>query len=151
MQPNQEITPNPVNPPPAPAPTQKIGSMGKVKDEAKLIVEKISEFMKSLDPKQKRMFAILEVVIIILVVLLVLSAFVSVVRPRKNNEPQATLPPSVIPTPIPDNLPPSKYATDSAVLEIEDSVKNLDRDLDNFQFKDPDLKLPEIFFDGLTK
>jgi hypothetical protein len=133
--------PTPVSPPPAVPVTNT-----KPKLEAKLVIEKIAEFFKTMDPKQKKIFAILEVIIIILVVLLIISAAVSVTRKKEPTVIEPT-PEPVIPTPVPQNLPPSKYATDSAVLQIEQGSKQLEFDLNNFVYRDTDLRLPDIYFD----
>ena len=94
---------------------------------------------------------ILRIVIIVLAALFLLMVVFSAVMKYKSN-----LPVEVQPSPIVYSEPPSdeeivtnpsRYATDSGVLEIEENLRNLDKELDNLKVNEINLLPPRLDFD----
>lgn len=93
-------------------------------------------------PKRELILAVGGVVIIVTTAILLLLFLTS----QKAGE---KILPAVVPSPTPAiieaNLHPSSpYATDAAVLKIEEDLKNLDRDLQNTDLKEAGLNPPVL-------
>jgi cytoskeletal protein RodZ len=95
-------------------------------------------------PKLKKGKLILIVVLIILAVALLISGLIilSNQQPATTNNNQQ---PSPTPTPTPEYVTnPSPYATDSAILEIEENIKSLEKHLQETDLKETGLTPPII-------
>lgn len=99
----------------------------------------------------ERLRKILRIMGIVFAVLLVLMIILSIVLKLKSKVPV-----EVKPTPAAsfELLPsgevitnPSRYATDSGVLKIEEDLRNLEKELDNLQVNETNLLPPRLDFD----
>lgn len=99
----------------------------------------------------ERLRKILRIVGIVFAVLLVLVIILSTVLKLKGKVPV-----EVKPTPVASFGPlpsgevttnPSRYATDSGVLKIEEDLRNLEKELDNLQVNETNLLPPRLDFD----
>ncbi|QQG47377.1 MAG: hypothetical protein HY044_04610 [Candidatus Woesebacteria bacterium] len=104
--------------------------------------------MGRLDSKQKKLVKLFGILIGIILALLVVSVIVRALRGVKKPALKATPTPTPQATFAPVESIPSKYATDSAVLQIQSDVNNLDNDLNNNNFRDSNLRAPSVRFDS---
>lgn len=79
----------------------------------------------------------------VLLILVLLAVFLNF--PLSRSEP---IMPSPTPTPFPTFIPeisnPSFYATDSAVLKIEEELKKIEQELETTDLKEANLNLPVL-------
>ncbi len=97
---------------------------------------------------QKKIFIILGGLLAIILILLVVSVVVKGIRSRQvAATPTPT--PTVEPLPTPGNVitSPSRYATDSGVIEIDQNIRSLDQDMNAANFRSMELNPPSIYFD----
>ncbi len=110
-------------------------------------IDKAKNMYDLMDPKRKKYIKIAGILMGVILVLLILSSVAAALRGMKKMTALATPTPSPSATLIPVNTTPSKYATDAGVLKINNDVSNLDQDLNNTNFRDPDLRVPDVRFD----
>lgn len=65
---------------------------------------------------------------------------------RINQNPSSTKTPVSTPTPIATSLPKSLYATDSAILQIKNDLKDLEKNLNTMKFQESQLLPPALDF-----
>ena len=122
-----------------------------VKQSLQAIMQKIKEypFVANMNPQIKKM---IKVLLIGLAVFFILLVFIGIIFSFLKNRPRKVSP---TPTPTLTNVEisleeevrnHSRYATDSAVLAIEEEVKKLDKDLMNVDLKESGLWPPDISF-----
>lgn len=138
----EDQTPKPVQPQPlapaastptVPSPTQEVHTMETKKTP--------KEMLSSLLPKSS--FPIKKVIIIavvILIVLILLLVGVSILSRLMKPAPVAIPSPTPEATFIPATPTPSRYATDSAVLDIEKNIETLDKELSEVDLDEVNLK-----------
>jgi len=99
----------------------------------------------------ERLRKILRIVGIVFAVLLLLIIILSTVLKLKNKVPVEIKPTPVASfEPLPSGeviINPSRYATDSGVLKIEEDLRNLEKELDNLQVNETNLLPPRLDFD----
>jgi hypothetical protein len=91
----------------------------------------------------------------LMVIFVVIGAlyFINLFYPRavqilRNNNPLATPTPEPTPTATPiSNFPPSKYASDPEVLQIDSEIERLEQGLNSIQFTDDTLHPPLLDWD----
>ncbi|HEX6976782.1 MAG TPA: hypothetical protein VF185_00280 [Patescibacteria group bacterium] len=154
-QPNQN-TNNPVMPSnpqgptlnsmPQPNPQEKIKSLvDKVKSSQAM--SNFSNKFSAFTPSQKRLLKVGGGVFAFAIVLLLLASIIKSIKPQAPKAtptptPQASTP---LPTPVGIGIP-SRYATDSAVLKIDEDVKSLQTKLEATDLEESNLRPPDINF-----
>jgi len=106
------------------------------------------KFMNSVPLIARRLLIIFGMFYLFITVLfLVLAILMAIFRSGGNgNDPTVSPPPKV--TPIPkENRNPSVYASDSAVLELQNDVQRHDENLKNTEITEPILNVPALNFD----
>lgn len=140
----------PASPTGGPAPTPTKPTVGSV---AKLYVERAREFVVlaksrlNADPKMKRLLMLAGGAFGVIFLLFVVAAIAQSVIRRGVISPTPTPTPEVTLSPEPTVLNPSRYATDSAILSLEESVKGINRDADSLDIREYNLRPPDLDFD----
>lgn len=126
---------------PTPAPVVPSQTPAMVPPPSPVVVKKTPKEMIMLfvdGLKQKKKLLIIPIVIVVLLIVLMVGA--NLLSRMRNN--QAV----IVPTPTPEATqppvtpPPTRYATDSAVLEIEKNVNGLDTELSQVDIDEVNLK-----------
>lgn len=91
--------------------------------------------------KQKSVFLTTGIVAVCLIVLALLLN--TLLKPKVKSEPTPTPTPTPIPTLVPI-IAPSFYATDSAILSLEEEIKKTEIDLLNTDLKESSLNPPAL-------
>lgn len=112
------------------------------------VTSKLGLMLGTSDPKRKKYFKIALSLLVVIILLYFISILANIIRNRRPSKPAPT------PTPVASNTPaptsaPSRYASDSGVLKIDQDVRDLDKDLNNINFHDQDLRMPDVYFDKL--
>lgn len=85
------------------------------------------------------------ILIFLLLLLVLIGGLLLVLEVKKNNPQTTSAPPNEIPTPTATQaLLQSRWATDSAVLEIEVAVKNLASEVSSVDLKEGKLLPPSL-------
>lgn len=85
---------------------------------------------------------------VLFIIMIVLLAIAKNAQRNKVPAPTPSPTPFALGTPMPELITnPSRYATDSGVLKIEQDLKNLDNDLNTTDLKEPQLQLPRVSYD----
>lgn len=154
---NQPVRPaNPqgptLNPAPKINPQEKIKSaVSNIKSSPALV--SVSNKFSAFTPSQKRLLKVGGGVFAFAIVLLILAGIIKSFKPQA---PKATPTPtaqSSTPLPTPQGIgSPSRYATDSAVLKIDEDIKNLQTKLEGTDLEESNLRPPDInFFVSFTQ
>jgi len=110
-------------------------------------ISKIQAYYFSLSPKLKKLLIIAGGMLGLLLAMLIIALVVKSIsnRPVK----RVVLPtPAVTALPTPVELTnPSKYATDSAVLKLEENLKDNENKLNNLDIKESNLYPPQLDFE----
>ncbi len=127
--------------PPAPVQPKLQQALEKIKSQ-------ISLRFSAFTPSQKRLLKIGGGVFAFAIVFLILAGIVKSMRPAPTPPPAGGPTPAVsTPLPTPAGIGnPSRYATDSAVLKIDDDVKNLQAKLEGTNLDESNLRPPDINF-----
>jgi hypothetical protein len=119
----------------------------KIKDKAVFYWTKVKAFYTAIPPRIKKMLYIAGGMFAFLFVLLIVGVIVKSVASR----PVAKV---VLPTPVITALPtpealinPTRYATDSAVLKLEQNLKDNENMLNSLDIKESNLYPPQLDFD----
>ena len=158
-----EITPettndqNPIEPSPPVAPETPVEPVKKGADPfAKLtnimlnlprlvIVQNIKQFFKnSSEKKIVRVFAIIIAAVIFFSIVAVIV--LNLVGKKAGQAPTTSPTPSPSPF-VEENRKLSKYATDSAVIKIDEGVNKLDKNLNSTDLREVNLRLPSLDFE----
>lgn len=99
----------------------------------------------------ERLRKILRIVGIVFAVLILLMIILSTVLKLKGRVPVEIKPTPVVSfEPLPSGeviISPSRYATDSGVIKIEEDLRNLEKELDSMQVNETNLLPPRLDFD----
>jgi hypothetical protein len=119
----------------------------KIKERIIFYWTKLKEFYLTIPVRTKKMLFIAGGMFALLLVLLIVGLIVKSVSSR----PVAKV---ILPTPVITSLPtpatltnPSKYATDSAVLKLEQNLKDNETKLNSLDIKESNLYPPQLDFD----
>ena len=126
---------------------KKENFLNKIKEIVSLILEKIKIYWSKLTPIYQKSIIIGVSIFGVLVLLATIFAlYVKIKSASPGAKPTAT--PLTTLSPLPEIITnPSRYATDSGVLAIEDKMRKLETELGNTQIDDLKLSPPNLFFD----
>ncbi|MBX4206129.1 hypothetical protein KW795_02930, partial [Candidatus Microgenomates bacterium] len=97
--------------------------------------------------KGNKLLMVALIIFIVLVILLVFAAVYKSFSGDKKPTVRVTPAPQAIQTATPSAITtPSRYATDSAVLELETKINNLDKDMNSTNINEPQLSIPQLDF-----
>lgn len=144
-QPSQQInSAQPAKPPKPPGMTAKIAGVITAIDKKLLKLK----FMSAVPVIGRRLLIIFGLLyLVIIVFFLILAILMAIFRSGGNGTgPTVSPPPKVTPAPE-ENRNPSIYATDSAVLKLQEDVQRHDENLRNTEVTEPVLNVPSLNFD----
>lgn len=109
------------------------------------LIEKISQLLEKINLKKPR-FQLSKKKLLLLTVIAVLLLVLALAAPQLRKMIERPAQPTPSPTPIKESVgtSPSAYATDSAVLEFEKMINEIERALKETAFQEPALLPPEI-------
>jgi hypothetical protein len=136
--------PQPSKPPKPHGVVEKISGMITAIDKKLLKIK----FMNSVPIIARRLLIIFGLFYLVVVILFLLAALIiAIVGSGSNGSgPAVSPPPKVTPAPE-ENRNPSVYATDSAVLQLQQDVDRHDENLRNTEVTEPILNVPSLNFD----
>lgn len=122
-----------------------------MKEQIKIQLIKVVEFIKlywfKVPENYRRILRITGIVFVSLIVLMFLSSLFFSVKKTANGVKKKTPAPLPQITILPDVVVnPSRYATDSAILKIEEDLKTVEKELDGLQVNEINLLPPRLDF-----
>lgn len=112
------------------------------------VAGKLKDLWLKIPEKLRKILRLVGIVFaIILFLMIVLSIVFNIKKPQSVKD---KLSPVASPQPTPESeviTNPSRYATDSGVLKIEEDLRNLEKELDNLQVNETNLLPPRLDFD----
>jgi hypothetical protein len=119
----------------------------KIKEKVIFYWTKVKAFYATIPPRIKKMLVLAGGMFALLFILLIVGLIVKSV----SNRPVTKV---VLPTPVVTTLPtpeeltnPTRYATDSAVLKLEQNLKDNENRLNGLDIKESNLYPPQLDFD----
>lgn len=135
-------------------PVKPVGGMKAYLQKIKLILApylaKILAFFKvfwdQIPPKIRKIVIIIFSVLFALIFLLMIASLV--MKQTKESKPLVLPTPEIAISPFPEDVisNPSRYATDSAVLKIEENLKSIEKTLNQMDIKESKLNPPGLDF-----
>jgi hypothetical protein len=134
--------------PPTPTPSKPT-----IQSVAKLYFQKGKEFLTlakgrlNEDPKMRKLLTLTGGAFGVIILLFILGAVAQNVIKRAAVKPTPTPTSEASAAPVPTLFNPSRYATDSAVLALEESVRGINRDAESLDIREYNLRPPDLDFD----